>query len=230
MSIHDGHRQRLKERFVKYGLDQFTNIQVLELLLFYCIPRKDTNELAHRLVKRFGGFSQVLDADIDELMKVEGMGANAAIFLKLIPSAGRFYDVSRVEVQKGPLLTVDACGKYMQPYFKGRCNEMVYLLCLDAKGKVLTCRMVGEGGINSAGVPIRKIVEIALNVKASSVVLAHNHPSGLALPSREDVATTQRIAVALQAVDVILADHLVIVDDDYTSMVQSGYYRPGVDW
>ena len=230
MSIHDGHRQRLKERFIQQGLDRFTEVQALELLLFYCIPRQDTNELAHRLLERFGSFAQVLDADLDALMQVTGIGENTAIFLKLLPAAGRFYQVNRVETECTPLLTIEACGKYLLPYFNARCNEMVYLLCLDAKGKAITCRLVGEGGINSAGVPIRKIVEIALSVKATSVVLAHNHPSGIALPSHEDVATTKRIAVALDAVDVVLADHLVVSDDDYTSMVQSGYYRPGVDW
>ncbi len=230
MSIHDGHRQRLKERFVQQGLDQFTDVQALELLLFYCIPRQDTNELAHRLLERFHSFSQVLEADVEDLVQVKGIGENTAVFLKLIPAAGRYYQVDRVNIDDQPLLTIDACGNYLLPYFSGRCNEMVYMLCLDAKGKVLGCRLVGEGGINSTGVPVRKIVEIALSIKATSVILAHNHPSGIALPSFEDVATTQRIAVALQSVDVLLADHLVIADDDYTSMVQSGRYRPGMDW
>lgn len=229
-SIHDGHRQRLKERFVSQGLDQFTDIQALELLLFYCIPRQDTNKLAHELLNRFGSFPQVLEAEIEDLVKVDGIGENTAIFLKLILAAERYYQVERIRLHKDPLLTIEACGEYLKPHFNGRCNEMVYILCLDAKGKPICCRMVGEGGINSAGVPIRKVVEIALSVKATSVVLAHNHPSGIALPSREDVATTHRIAVALQAVDVVLADHLVIADDDYTSMVQSGYYRPGMEW
>ena len=230
MSIHDGHRQRLKERFVQQGLDQFTEVQALELLLFYCIPRQDTNDLAHYLHERFGTFAQVLDADMDELMQIKGIGENAATFLKLIPAICRYYNVNRVEKDPKLLLTIDECGEHLLHYFDGRCNEMVYLLCLDAKGKPIACRLVGEGGINSAGIPIRNIVELALSAKATSVVLAHNHPSGIALPSYEDVATTKRIAVALQAVDVVLADHLVIADNDYTSMVQSGYYRPGIDW
>lgn len=230
MSIHDGHRQRLKKRFVDQGLDSFTQVQALELLLFYIIPRQDTNELAHRLLERFGSFSQVLDADLEELRSVKGIGENAAIFLKMIPAAARYYMVDKAELDGNPLLTTEACGKYLMPNFLGRSNETVYLLCLDAKGKVICCRMVGEGGINSAGVPIRRIVEISLAAKATSVVLAHNHPSGIALPSAEDVSTTQRVATALEAVDVILADHLVFADDDFTSMVQSGYYRPGMGW
>ena len=159
-------------------------------------------------------------------MQVEGIGENAALFLSLFPSVARYYDTnqaSRVTVLKD----VDECGKYLLGYFKNRINETVFLLCLDAKRKVLCCQMVGEGSVNSAGVPIRRVVEMALAANATTVVLAHNHPSGLALPSREDVMTTRRLAAALDGVDVILADHLVIADGDYVSMVQSGYYRPG---
>lgn len=230
MSIHDGHRQRLKDRFIEQGLDSFTQVQAVEMMLFYCIPRQDTNEIAHRLLERFGSFAQILDADPEELRSVKGIGENAATLLKLFPAVARYYQVDKAKLEGKPLLTTEACGEYLLPYFLGRCNETVFLLCLDAKGKVICCRMVGEGGINSAGVPIRRIVEIALAAKATSVVLAHNHPSGLALPSQEDVATTRRVATALQAVDVILADHLVIADDDFTSMVQSGFYRLNIAW
>lgn len=230
MSIHDGHRQRLKERFLEEGMDSFTQFQAVELLLFYCIPRQDTNELAHRLLERFGSFSQILDADIEELQSVKGIGLNAALFLKMLTAATRYYQVDKEKLEARPLLTTEDCGEYLRPYFSFRSNETVFLLCLDAKCKVICCRMVGEGGINSAGVPLRRIVEMALAAKATSVILAHNHPSGLALPSQEDVATTQRVAAALEAVDVVLADHLVIADDDFTSMAQSGYYRPGMCW
>lgn len=227
MSLHEGHRQRLKGRFLDQGLDHFTPVQALELLLFYCIPRQDTNELAHRLIDHFGSFSQVLEAEVEDLVKVNGIGENTATFLKLIPAAGRFYNVDRVKQIDRPLTTIEECGTYLLPYFHGRCNETVVLLCLDAKCKVLCCKVVGEGSLNSAAVPLRRVVELALAAKATSVVLAHNHPSGIALPSAEDVATTKRIALALSAVDVLLSDHLVVADDDYTSMVQSGYYRPG---
>ena len=226
MSVHDGHRQRLKERFLAEGLDNFTDIQALELLLFYCIPRKDTNELAHTLLKRFGGFAQVLEAKPEDLMRVDGIGENAALFLNLLPAAGRYYDVERIKCGK-ILRTTESCGQYLLPFFKGHSQETVFLLCMDAKCKVLSCQQVGEGSVNSAGVPVRRIVEAALAVNATTVVLAHNHPSGLALPSHEDVATTHRLATALDAVEIALADHIVVADDDFVSMVQSGYYRPG---
>lgn len=225
MAIHDGHRQRLKERFLREGLDNFEEHEVLELLLFYCIPRKNTNDIAHALINRFGTLAQVLDATPEELMKVPGIGESAATFLSLITSAARYYLVNRAN-QTVILSTVDACGKYLVPYFQSRRNETVFLLCLDAKCKVLCCKELGEGSVNSAAVPIRRIVEVALGANATSVVLAHNHPSGLAIPSGEDVQTTRRVAIALNAVEITLADHIVVADDDYVSLAQSGLYRP----
>jgi DNA repair protein RadC len=109
------------------------------------------------------------------------------------------------------------------PFFFGRRNETVFLLCLDAKCKVLCCREIGEGSINYAGISVRKVVETALGVSATSVVLAHNHPSGVAVPSGEDIQTTRRIAAALSAVEIHLADHIIVADNDCVSLVQSGY-------
>ena len=224
MSIHDGHRQRLKERFCKEGLDHFDEHQVLELLLFYCIPRADTNPIAHELLQRFGSLSQVLEAPVEELEKVKGIGHNAAVFLSLITAAGRYYQVNCAS-RNVILTTVEACGRYLMPFFYGRRNETVYLLCLDAKCKVLCCKEIGEGSVNSAGVPIRRIVETALAANATSAVLAHNHPSGIALPSDADIQTTRRVAAALNAVEIGLIDHIVVADDDYVSLTQSGFYR-----
>jgi len=222
MSIHDGHRQRLKERFLKQGLDGFTDIQVLELLLFYALPRRDTNPIAHELLKKFGSVRQVLEAPVERLTEVEYITENAAVLLKLAPAMLRYYQVDKVK-EDMPLVTIQACGDYLKHFFLGRKNETVFLLCLDAKCKVLACREVGEGSVNSANVPIRRVVEIALAEGASTVILAHNHPSGIAIPSGEDLATTRRLYAALSTVDVILADHIVVADDDYVSMVQSGY-------
>ena len=226
MAVHDGHRERLKERFRTEGLDGFTEVQVLELLLFYSVPRKDTNEIAHALLEKFGTLAQVLDANPADLEKVPGMGSSSALFLKLLIAAGRRYQISRTE-SASILRTVEQCGAYLQPRFFGRKHEAVFLLCMDAKCKVLACKQVGEGSVNSAGVPIRRIVETALSANATMVVLAHNHPSGLALPSADDIQTTKRLAVALDTVEITLIDHLVFSDDDYVSMAQSGYYKPG---
>ena len=225
MAMHDGHRKRLKERFLREGLDNFDEIQVLELLLFYCIPQGDTNPLAHRLLNHFGSLPQVLDAPASELQKVEGVGAHTATMMNLITSLSRYYMVSRYG--KNVILnTIEKCGQYLVPHFHGRRNETVFLLCLDAKCKMLCCKEIGEGSVNSAAVPVRRIVETALIENAATVVLAHNHPSGFALPSADDVQTTHRVAAALNTVDIILADHIIVAEDDFVSLVQSGFYHP----
>ena len=225
MSIHDGHRQRLKNRFRQEGLDRFDEIQVLELLLFYAIPQRDTNPLAHKLLDHFGSLPQVLEAPVEELEKIPGVGSNVSTLLSLTTALSRYYMVKRAE-QCTVLTSSDQCGEYLMPFFVGRRNETVMILCLDAKCKVLGCKEVGEGSVNSASVPIRRIVEMALGMNATTVVLAHNHPSGVAVPSGEDVQTTRRLAAALDAVDITLADHIVVADDDFVSMAQSRLYTP----
>ena len=139
MSIHEGHRQRLKDRFRREGLDNFDELYVLELLLFYCIPRKDTNPIAHKLLDHFGSLTAVLEASPEELEKVEGINTSASTFLSLITQVGRYYQVRRAE--PGDILrTSDQCGNYLMPYFFGRDTETVFMLCLDAKCKVICCK------------------------------------------------------------------------------------------
>ena len=225
MGMHDGHRDRMWERYFQEGLDNFSDVQVLEMLLFFSLARGDTNPLAHRLLEHFGSLAQVMEAPVEELQKIEGIGPKSANLIHFTTSLGRYYMVNRA-MQGKILSSIDKCGEFLLPFFQGRRNEMVYVLCLDAKCKLLCCREVGEGSVNSAGVSPRKVVEIAMSVNATTVVLAHNHPSGIAVPSVEDVQTTYRIAGALHGVDIILADHIVVADGDYTSMIQSGYFDP----
>ena len=225
MSIHDGHRQRLKERFLRDGLDGFTEIQILELLLFYAIPLKDTNPIAHNLLDKFGSLSRVLDAPVEKLTEVEGIKEHAATLIKLSKAIGRSYDISRSR-EKKILKSIDECGEYLASYFKDRKNETVFLLCLDAKMQVMGCVEIGEGSVNYASVPVRRVVEMALDLGATSVVVAHNHPSGIALPSGDDIQTTRRMAAAFSAVEIIMIDHLIFAGDedrDYVSLAQSGY-------
>lgn len=228
MSMHDGHRKRLRQRFLEEGLDHFTDVQVLELLLFYCIARQDTNPIAHRLLEHFGSLSRVLEAPVAELCKVEGVGENTAIFLRLVTQTGSFYLKDRA-AQTKVLPTLESCAQFLQPYFYGQNVETVYLLCLDAKCKLLCCKKMSQGNVNSTEISIRKIVETALSANASSVLLAHNHPGGIAIPSYADIRTTLNVASALQAMDVHFIDHLVICDDDYVSLMQSGYLRSDVE-
>ena len=225
MSIHEGHRQRLKNRFRKEGLDNFDELYVLELLLFYCVPRRDTNPLAHTLLEKFGSLNGVLNASPAELEKIDGINENISTFLSLITQVGRYYQIKQSEPGQ-VLRTIMQCGNYLVPYFYGREVETVFLLCLDAKCKVICCKKVGEGSVNSANIPVRRIVEMALSANATTVVLAHNHPSGLAIPSADDIQTTHRIAKALETVEMVLADHIVVSNDDFVSIVESKYYQP----
>lgn len=223
-SIHAGHRERLRARFLEEGLDSFHEINALELLLFYCVPRKDTNELAHRLIDYFGSYSAVLSAPPAELKKVHGVSDHIATYLSLQGAAVRYYMVNR-KIEGTIVQTSEDYGNLITPYFLGLNHEAVYLLCLDAKCKVLCCREISEGSANAASISMRKLLDVALSSNASSVVLAHNHPSGVAMPSAEDVQTTQKVAKTLEAVDVILVDHLIVADGDYISLAQSGYFR-----
>ena len=225
MVNHEGHRQRLRRRFREEGLDHFEPVYALELLLFYCVPRRDTRPIAEALLEHFGSLARVLDAPAEELEQVDGVGQNVSTLLRLVPALSRYYLLDRASAVK-ILNTTEKCGTYLLNYFHGLSVETVFLLCLDAKCKVLCCKKVAEGSLNSAALSIRRIVEEALWVNATSVILAHNHPGGLALPSSDDVRTTQLVAEALSAVEVCLADHIVVADEDYVSLVQSGYYHP----
>lgn len=225
--IHTGHRQRLRQRFLSEGLDSFNEINALELLLFYCVPRRDTNELAHRLIDYFGSYAAVLNAPYYDLKKVTGVSDQIATYLTLQRAAARYYMVNS-KTDGIVVQNTNDYGSIMLPYFVGRPNETVFALCLDAKCKVICCREVSEGTVNAANISVRKLMDIALSSNATSVILAHNHPSGVAIPSSEDIATTRRVEKALEAVDVYLVDHLIIADNDYVSMRQSGYFVPSL--
>lgn len=228
MSLHKDHRSRLRRRFLENGLDSFEDHEALEMLLYYCIARKDTNDLAHMLLAEFGSLPKVLSASPEQLRNIEGVGEYTATYLAFINDFTRFVCAKKKSEEFVALETLADCGEYLYPRYIGRRNEIVTLLCLDSKCKVLGCKVVGEGSVNSAAVPIRRIVEMALQMNASTVVLAHNHPGGVAVPSAEDVSTTRMLANALAAVDVVLADHIIFADEECISLRTSEYFPEGV--
>lgn len=221
MSVHDGHRQRKREQFLQHGLDSFADHEVLELLLFYAIPRRDTNPIAHELIERFGSLEQVLAAPVEELAKVPGMGEYAAALLKLVPQVTRRARASFI-AQERALDTSERIGAFFVEQFVAESNEIMYQLCLDAKGRMLSCHRVSEGDVSSVSLNMRKIVETALRSNAVLVALAHNHPSGVALPSQEDRIATRMAAEALDTIGVRLVDHIIVADDDFISLRQAG--------
>lgn len=221
MSVHEGHRARMRQQLKTSGMDSLSDVQVLEVLLYYAIPRSDTNPIAHALLERFGSLDAVLEAPQAELQKIDGVGENAAQLIALIPQLERRHLLSRAR-QQTILDTTAKCGRYLVPFFHGEQEEVVYLLCLDAKCKVIDCIPVHRGGVNVVGISIRNIVKAALGCNATSVVLAHNHPAGLAYPSFEDRQTTKILKQALDAVSVVLVDHIIVADDDFVSLRDDG--------
>lgn len=221
MGLHDGHRDKMRGRFRSGGLDQFADHEALELLLFYAIPRRDTNETAHRLLQRYGSLSGVLKAPLEDLTQVEGIGENAALLLRLVPEISR---KARLSGDGGDIVlnSTERAGNYLLECFSNETVEVIYQLCLDRKGKLLARRRLAEGGADSAGLDVRKLVRNALMSSASQVILAHNHPSGIALPSQEDYAATDQARRALETIGVPLVDHIIVADGDYVSMADSG--------
>ena len=222
--MHEGHRQRLKKRFLEEGLDGFTDVQALELLLFYAIPRADTNPAAHALLEHFGSLSQVLEADPGELTKVPGVGESAALLLHLVPQLGRMYMVDRTSAAQ-VLPTLESCAQYLVPRFFGRKTETVFLLCLDAKGQLIREKKLSDGCVNMALISPREIFLEALKDKAVNIILVHNHPSGDPTPSRADRELTDNVAGAGEQMDIPLLDHIIIGDNRYTSFKEQKLLR-----
>lgn len=223
MGVHDGHREKMRRRFLETGTDSFAEHEVLELLLFYAIPRRDTNELAHQLIDHYGSLDAVLSAPVEDLMKRPGIGENAAALLKLVP---RVVQKAKLSVNKDVVINgTEAAGAFLLERFYGEKNEVIYQLCIDRKGKLLTCRRLNEGSADSSELNVRRLVENALLASASGVILAHNHPSGIALPSQEDYVATELADQALRVVGVELLDHIIVADGDYVSLADSGILR-----
>ena len=214
-SVHDGHRQRMKQQFAEHGGEGMNDIQFLEMLLYYAIPRSDTNELAHALLKRYGTIRGVLDAELSDLRQIEGIGSNAALFLKTVREALRRYMTSPLQ-EKGFICSYGDAGRYFLPILQYETEEKVYLMCLNGRGGIISCAQVASGTLSVVNVSIRKLVDEA-------AVLAHNHPAGFAIPSVEDRTFTQELKKALQLMDVRLMDHIIVADGDYVSFAQSGY-------
>ena len=226
MGLHDGHRNRLKNRFLNEGLTNFEDHNVLELLLFYSIPRRDTNEIAHELLNKFGSLHGVFEAGMEDLMSVNGISRHSAVLIKMIPELFVVYGRDKVrDIQK--INSSDDAKQFFIPRFYGKVREEVQLVLLDDKMNIIKWVKIYEGSVNSANVPIRKIVEIAIENRATNVIIAHNHPTGLILPSKDDLRATAKVREALALVDVKLLDHVIVSDNEAASLKDSGYSELG---
>ena len=221
---HTGHRERMKAEFLARGLEGWPDHRVLELLLFYTIPQGDVNDLAHELVERFGSLAGVLDASVEELKKVKGVGDHTAVFLRMLPAVLGRYQGARTRLS-AIINSPEEAYAWLEPYFFGARNEMVYVLCLDGKRQVLGVRKVAEGSIELAEVNTRRIAEEAIGLRAAQIYVAHNHVSNLAIPSQADWLTTDPLRGALRPIGIELIDHLVFVDGDMVSLKDSEHLK-----
>ena len=226
MGMHDGHRERLRTTFLENGLDCFNELNSLELLLFYAIPRRDTNEIAHALLERFETLDEVFSASVPELCTVDGVGEQTALLLKLVPQIVRKSKITQADKMK-QITSSEIAGKFFIPRFMDQKEEVLMLLCLDAQKRVISCVEISRGVVNAVETNIRKIVETTLKYRASSIIIAHNHPDGFACPSHEDDITTRQILESLKYLGIPLLDHIVVSGDDFVSYADSKLMKMG---
>lgn len=221
MGVHDNHRERMRSRFSRLD-GKLDDYQLIEMLLFYALPRVDTNPIAHELMNRFGSLRGVLDASPEQLRTVRGIGDGAAVLIKLTQRISSIYLEQSRPASTVDVLDSDSIGPMMAEKFKGHSEELAFMLCIDKLGKLTACCELSRGDACGTEISVRTVVELAISHAARGVVLAHNHPSGIALPSEADIASTLALRNLLKTIDVALVDHIIVSGDDWVSMADSG--------
>ena len=218
----EGHRQRLRERFLAAGLDGFHDYEVVELLLSLGTPRKDCKDIAKAVMQRFGTLQRVFSASVNELCEVDGIGPNNVFGIRLMPAVAERYLRERV-AQSDPLNNAASLYAYLYQSMSHKDREHFRVLFLDAKNHVLASEVLFEGTLTAGAVYPREVVKKALDHRAAAVIFAHNHPSGDPEPSEADVAITRRLVFACMNVGITVHEHLVIGDRRYFSFADAGH-------
>lgn len=204
-----GHRERLRKKFLSAGLDSFLEHEVLELLLTYTLPRKDTKPLAWALLKKFGSLANVLDASMEELNSIDGIGTHSALFLKIIRASFKKYmqaEVKGRQLLNNPQLVMDYCLASLA----GKKEESLEVIFLSSRRTVLSTQHLASGTLDQVSISPRQVVSSALQANASFLILVHNHPSGEISPSPADIQLTQKIVQAARLFDIEVQDHIVV--------------------
>jgi len=222
-SIHDGHRRRMKERFLNNGIDNFAPHEVLEILLGFGKPQGNLNPTAHELINHFGSLSAVFDAPYHELLKVNNVGPHTACLIKLVLEVNKRYLLDK-QLPEKCISSHEQAGKLFSDYCHGKTNEIVMGLYLDNTGRVKGLSTISEGVTNVAAINTRRLYEEILKYNPTKMMVAHNHPHGFALPSPDDVSTTLQIAKFLKPIGVELMDHILVSADDFVSLASSKEY------
>lgn len=218
-NIHAGHRNRLRERYARSGLDDFADHEVLEFLLTYAIPRVDVNSQAHALIQRFGSVAGALDALPEELEQVKGVGPAAVNFLTALPAVFRRYALDKCQ-PGNPMDTMAKMGEYLHALYTGVTFERVYLLLFDNGMRMIDCCHLDDGAVNCSKVTVRKVAELCLRKHASCAVLSHNHPMGLAIPSGADLEVTRTVEQALEIIGVTLLEHIIVTENSHSPILR----------
>ena len=218
---HFGHRGRLKDRFERAGIAGLQDYEVLELLLFYALPRKDVKPLAKDLMRRFGSLKGVLDAGHEALEGVPGIGRHAALLFRLVRDLGSLYLQKRAE-EKEQISSTKELIDYCLSSMGGLKDEHFAVIYLNARNKIIKVETIQEGIVNQAVVYPRKVLEKALTHKASAIILVHNHPSGHVRPSDADIRLTRVLQDAARVMDIVLHDHLIVGENRFFSFREEG--------
>lgn len=213
---HEHHRKRMKAKYRKQGIDCFHDHEVLELLLYYCYPRRDTNEIAHNMLNNFGSLHNLLESDVDTLMETLKCTENIAILLNLIPSLANRYYRSRWG-DKVLLNKVELAAEYAMSLFVGATVEHFYVINLDAKYNLINTSLISKGTINEAAAYPREIAKEILKNNATNAILTHNHPGGTIVPSAADNESTRVLSELLRQMHVNIIDHIIVSGDKYYS-------------
>ncbi len=221
-NLHKGHRERMKNRIIEHGPKNLADHELLEVLLYYSVPMKDTNGLAHRILNEFGSLSNLLGADIPTIMKRTNVSKNTAVLITLIPEFMDRYNAERWSDNKIDLSSSKTAGEYAKSILNTKTKECFYAIFLDAGNKLIKSELISEGVVNGVLVNVRGVTEKALKNNAVSVILAHNHPGGSLIASAEDVGLTQTIIHALRFVEINVLDHIIVANNDYVSFVELG--------
>ena len=221
-NLHANHRQRMKEKFLKFGFSAFNDHEILEYLLYYAIPQKDTNEIAHRLINKAGSLIGVFNLPYEELIKVQGVKKHTALFIMSIPYISRLYAVESAKSAMKQGLTYEEIGDFATKTFIGYNKEVLMGFYFDAKMHLLGHSIISEGSSYALNCDMKKITDETLKHNAANLVLAHNHPSNLIIPSADDFSSTKNLSRLLSKFDIILVEHFVVCGDRYVGIMKFG--------
>lgn len=220
-NLHENHRARMQARVERDGLESLAEHEALEYLLYLSIPRMDTNELAHRLIEHFGDFCKVMEAEPEELAQVDGIGPKSAHLISTVMAYSRYYTLKK-RVTRQSLRKAESAIEYVKPLFRGIQNEQPYLILLDDACRPMQDLRIAEGVPNRVTVDTRKLLRAVARTNSTCGILAHNHPSGLALPSEADRLTTYRIMEVTGQLGFTIIDHIIVAGEDACSMLMRG--------